>query len=167
MGNDGDNRMSWITDIFKGGTEGLVNSIAEAADRFITTDAEKMANKLETQKLVLNRMTEIEHTISTELEAKQKIITAELAQGDVYTKRARPTVVYFGLVVIAFNYCLIPLIMTFVRNSPAPFELPTEFWIAWGGIVSTWVVGRSAEKRGMGTKLTSFITGNGSPQLLN
>jgi len=44
-------------------------------------------------------------------------------------------------------------------------DLPGEFWMAWGGIVATWSVGRSAEKRGTMNRLTSVITGSKSKLL--
>ena len=112
-------------------------------------------------------MTEIEGTIRAELDAKQKILVAELQQGDTYTKRARPTVVYFGLVVIFYNYCLIPTVGLFMAEIPNPFELPMEFWAAWGGIVATWSIGRSAEKRGSMNRLTSVVTGTKQANLLD
>jgi len=109
-------------------------------------------------------------------EAKAAIITAEMNQGDNFTKRARPMVVYAGLVMITINYVIFPLIGRFtlmygsvdeaiaVGNIIAPLSLPGEFWAAWGGIVSTWVLGRSYEKHGnqgnLG-KLASLITGKG------
>jgi hypothetical protein len=39
-------------------------------------------------------------------------------------------------------------------------DLPAEFWAAWGGICATWVVGRSAEKRGSRNRMIETITGN-------
>ena len=42
----------------------------------------------------------------------------------------------------------IPHVVNMFREIPA---LPDQFWLAWGGVVSVWVVGRSAEKfRGKG-----------------
>lgn len=158
--------MSWFTNLFSGGVSSIVDSVADVADRFIETDEEKKAFKLKAQELVQKRMSEIETTARAELDAKQNIIVAELQQGDNYTKRARPTVVYFGLVVILYNYCLIPTIGVLINVfSESPFdmpvfELPVEFWVAWGGIVSTWTIGRSAEKRGNMNRLTGLITGS-------
>jgi len=100
---------------------------------------------------------------------KKDVMVAELNQGDSYTKRARPTVVYFGLVVIAVNHVINPWLAYFVslffENTPAlpDIQLPGEFWIAWGGICSVWCIGRSAEKiKASGTlgKVAGFITGN-------
>ena len=50
--------------------------------------------------------------------------------------------------------------MGYSGSTPEPFELPTEFWLAWGGIVSTWSIGRSAERRGARNKAVSLVTGN-------
>ena len=152
--------MKWLTDIFS--TGGVVESIGNVVDKFVTTDEEKAKAKLELEALYQKRESEIEETIRTELSAKEKILVAELNQGDNYTKRARPTVVYFGLVVTFLNYTLIPGLASFLSIKIDPLDLPTEFWVAWGGICSSWVIGRSAEKRGTRNKLTSAITGSKS-----
>ncbi len=159
--------MSWLGDLLGSAGGGIIDSIANAADRFITTDAEKASFKLKAQELLQQRMTEIEGTIRAELDAKQNIMVAELQQGDTYTKRARPTVVYFGLAVIFYNYCLIPTVALFMSTVPDPFALPTEFWAAWGGIVATWSIGRSAEKRGTMNRLTSIATGSKKASILD
>ena len=96
----------------------------------------------------------MEETIRAELSAKERILVAELNQGDSYTKRARPTVVYAGLVMIAYNYCMAPS-LGIMR-----IDLPTEFWAGWSGIVATWSIGRSVEKSGKGNKATKVITGS-------
>ena len=102
----------------------------------------------------MNRESEIEQTIRKNLEAKERIIVAELQQGDSYTKKARPTVVYFCLIMIALNYFLLPAGLLISGNSDmlvncakkttaenvieescnreTLFPLPEEFWVAWG-----------------------------------
>ena len=87
-----------------------------------------------------------------ELQAKERILVAELTQGSTFTKAARPSVVYYGLAAICFNYSILPFVQWLGGEAPQPFELPTEFWLAWGGIVSTWSIGRSAERRGARNK---------------
>jgi hypothetical protein len=146
--------MSWITTILTGGTNKLVGSIGKIIDNVHTSDEEKKAALLEMEKLLLERDREIESTIRTELTAKERVLVAELQQGDAYTKRARPTVVYAGLFFIAYNYAIAPSV------GIGRLDLPTEFWLAWGGIVSTWVIGRSAEKRGARSNTLSLITGS-------
>ena len=117
--------------------------------------------------LLQKRDAEIEETIRTELQAKERVLVAELTQGDSYTKRARPTVVYAGLTFILINYCIIPAIQSLAGVLVKPFDLPTEFWVGWSGIVATWTIGRSAEKRGARNRLTSIITGSGTSRLLD
>ena len=107
----------------------------------------------------------------SEMEAKRDIIVEELRQADLYTKRARPTVIYVGIGAIVFNHCLIPLLTTLAKIIAQiwgvtliidlqPFDLPDGFWYAWGGLVCTYVVGRSLEKRGVQGKAIELITGN-------
>jgi len=106
--------MGWFSEIFKGSIDGLVSSVGDVVNQFVETPDEKTAAKLAIQKLIQDRMSEIEQTARTELQAKERIIVAEMASGDNYTKRARPTVVYFGLLIIGFNYALVPLVSLFL-----------------------------------------------------
>ncbi len=165
--------MSWLGDKIASGVGGLVSSIGGVADRFIQTADEKAAFTLEVEKLIQKRDSEIEQTIRSELQAKERILVAELNQGDNYTKRARPTVVYAGLVFIGINYVLFPLIGRIangfgleVDTSPLA-DLPTEFWVAWGGICATWSIGRSLERRGNQNAATRAITGAKKTGLLD
>lgn len=158
--------MGFLSDILGSTFGSTVSAIGDTVKKFVTTDKDRMQLQMELEKILQQRDSEIEQTIRTELEAKERIMIAELEHGDTYTKRARPTVVYVGLAAIIFNYCAVPLIQTLASVNVAPFELPTEFWAAWGGIVATWSIGRSAEKRGVRNKVTSFITGSKKSGLL-
>ena len=159
--------MSWLGKIFAGGAGSLIESVGNVADRFITTDDERQQFKLEIEALLQRRDSEIEQTIRAELAAKERMLIAELKQGDSYTKRARPTVVYVGLAFIGLNYILMPLIgrlaglFTDAAIDTSPLaDLPMEFWAAWGGICATWSIGRTAEKRGSRHPAVQAITGN-------
>jgi len=154
--------MSWVADVFSGGLKGILNPIKEVMDEFHLSGEEKNNFVAKMEGILQRRDSEIEQTIRTELSAKASIIMAEMKQEDNFTKRARPTVVYVGLAVIVLNYCLFPNIAKFFGVEFVAVELPTEFWIAWGGIVATWTIGRSAEKRGTRNKATSLITGSQS-----
>ena len=158
--------MSWFTKLFSGGVSDVVDSIGEFADKFIETPDEKSAFKLEVENLLKKRESEIEQTLRQELESKERILVAELNQSDNYTKRARPTVVYAGLGFIAINYVLFPLIGRItnafgVEMDVSPLaNLPTEFWVAWGGVCATWSIGRTLEKKGKQSTATQVITGS-------
>ena len=137
----------------------VLPSIVEIIGRSEMAAAEKTKLQAEIVDALRQREAEIEKTIQQEMAARERVLTAELQQGDTYTKRARPTVVYFGLMIIAFNYCFVPLVQQISGYTVTPFTLPHEFWYAWGGVVATWFVGRSAERGGFRNKLTSVITG--------
>jgi len=118
----------------------------------------------------------IEARDATVASASKDIIVAELQQGDKFTKRARPTIVYAGLGAIAFNHVLLPFLNRVAEwiaiaksetgalpdgfSAMAPVELPVEFWVAWAGVVGVYSLGRSAEKRGARSQLVGWITGN-------
>jgi hypothetical protein len=160
--------MGWVGDIIKGASGGVIEGIGNTIKKFVTTDADRMQMQKELEEILQKRDSDIESTIRSELTAKAGVLKMELQQGDNYTKRARPTVVYFGLVIIALDFIARAIMMVSRMKGmlvPEGFELPStmipqEFWLAWGGIVSTWVIGRSAEKRGTRNKITSFITGS-------
>ena len=100
--------------------------------------------------------------------AKQSVIEAELKQDDLFTRRARPSVVYAGLLFIFLNYVLFPLIFKITghplsKEECGAFKLPEDFWWAWGGVVATWSIGRSFEKVGVSNRVTRMITGTNPP----
>ncbi len=153
--------MSWISKLLGGSLGSVVGEVGNVVDKFHLSGEEKQKFMLEMEALLQKRDSEIEQTVRSELKAKQEILVAELNQGDNYTKRARPTVVYAGLGFIVLNYCLIPLSGILFKGVAFPsMDLPAEFWLGWSGIVATWSVGRSVEKRGASNKMTRAITGS-------
>lgn len=151
--------MNWIGRIFGGSIGTVVEQLGSVADKFHLSGEEKQQFQLEMKTLLQKRDSEIEETMRSELQAKERILVAELTQGDNYTKRARPTVVYAGLVFILFNYCLVPVVSKLLGSDVSPMSLPPEFWYGWSGIVATWSVGRSLEKKGSKNQVTRAITG--------
>jgi len=142
-----------------------LGSIADLAkgvlDKIWPPDAdptEKLKAQMALQKVIEARESSI-------LDAQKSIIVAEMQQGDKFTKRARPTVVYAGLAFIFLNN-VVPKIALYVAAlsgkvipTMPQMELPTEFWWAWTSICSVWAVGRTMEKRGAEGKILSLITG--------
>lgn len=152
----------WMSKIFTGGLGELAEKVGGVADRFIHSKDEQAQFKLDMETLLQKAGSELEQSMRTELQAKERILVAELTQGDTYTKRARPTVVYFGLAIILVNYVLAPIIARFAGIEDFPeLILPTEFWYGWSGIVATWSVGRTMERRGAQNNLVKIVTGTG------
>ena len=103
---------------------------------------------------------------SSLIESQKSIIMSEMTQGDTFTKRARPCIVYFGLFAIGLVHVILPItawVVLITTGKPLTdmpsIVLPGKFWGTWGGVCSIWVIDRSAEKRGAANKLVSMITG--------
>jgi hypothetical protein len=71
-------------------------------------------------------------------------IRAEQQSQDKYTERARPTVIWMGCALIAWNYGIVPVIG--FRWHLAPTMLPDAFWWTWGTVVTGYVFSRGVEK---------------------
>jgi hypothetical protein len=158
--------VSFLSKLFQGSVGKVVDKAGDVFDELHLSGEEKQKFKLEMEQLLMERDAILEATLRSELQAKERILVAELGQGDSYTKRARPTVVYSGLLFIFLNYCLLPLVSHFSGNGIPQLDLPTEFWIAFGGITSTWSIGRTFEKRGVNNKVISKITGSKQHSIL-
>ncbi len=152
--------MSWLGKILGGGVGEIISKVGGIVDNLNLSGEEKQKFKLEMESLIQKRDSEIEQTLRIELQAKERVLVAELQQGDKFTKRARPMVVYAGLVFIGINYVVVPIVGLFFSKVIAPIPLPFEFWAGWSGIVATWSIGRSLEKRGSQNRVTSIITGS-------
>ena len=155
--------MSWFASLFSGG---IIKQVGGIIDGLNLSGEEKLKFKLDMEALLQKRESEIEQTVRTELQAKERIMVAELTQGDNYTKRARPTIIYAGLAFIAINYVIFPLIAAFTLRNFPELSLPTEFWYAWSGVAGTYAIGRSFEKRGATNWFTKASTGSKGSNLL-
>jgi hypothetical protein len=155
--------MELLKKLFSKGISDVVNSVGDIVDRFTLTKEEKQNFKMEMQSQLMKLEGELEETYRKELDARQEIIKAEMAQGDKYTKRARPTIIYSGILFIFLVYVIVPVIAYISGATQMPdIKLPAEFWWAWGTVVSVYGAGRTAEKIGVTNKLTNFITGSGA-----
>ena len=150
-----------------GSVTGIMGAVKGLVGAFKLDPSVGKEFEVKMEALLQQRDSEIEQTIRQELQAKERILVAELQQGSTYTKAARPTVVYYGLLAIFCNYTLLPFLQWLGGETPKPFDLPTEFWVAWGGIVGTWSIGRSAERRGARNKAVSLVTGSKASSLID
>lgn len=136
-----------------------IGSIADLAkgivDRFLPaamTGAEKAQAQVQMQEVFDRREKSL-------IESQKSIIVAEMQQADNYTKRARPTLVYSGLLFIFLVHVAFPIAAFFTSKAMPSITLPQEFWWAWSGVCGVWVLGRSMEKRGIDGKITNLIAG--------
>lgn len=158
-----------LKSLISGGLGTFAEKAAGIADRFIHSKDEQAEFTLEMEKLAQAQGSELEQTMRAELGVKERVMVAELTSGDNYTKRARPTLVYFGMVVIFLNYVLFPKLSIFFPDHAAllaPIDLPAEFWLAWGGVTGVWSIGRTMERRGAKNNLVNIISGK-TPSLID
>jgi len=106
-----------------------------------------------------DRMAGLELAIMENVQARyaqvRDVIVAEMAQGDSFTKRARPAIVYTGLAMY--------VVQTIASPFGQPIAIDENFAYIWGGVCSVWIVGRSAEKmsaNGWAKKAAAAITGS-------
>jgi len=155
--------------------ESLFSSLNGMLDRAGYSEQEKAEHQMVVKQYIMELLREKEKRQSALDQKKLDFMRAEAKQDDKFTKRLRPTVGYTGLAVIVWNNAILPTIGTLIQLitqlsqrvqtidiDPSQFiiDLPSEFWWAWGGVMSVYVVGRSAEKTGYSNRLISFITGN-------
>jgi hypothetical protein len=157
--------MSILTEIIGGGLGQLVKDIIGQFKLSPEKKAE-LEKAIEDNEQAI-RMKEYELTVkameaeSTLVDAQKAIIVAEMGQTDNYTKRARPTMVYAGLLAIFLAHIILPYISWFTKTTVPAIVLPTDFWYVWGGVCSIWIVGRTMERRGSASPIVKTITGNG------
>ena len=175
--------ISKVSEFISGAGTNLIDSLSEVVDNFVTTKEEKEKIKHEflriheeqkqnqrnflvhMEELTQQREKEVEQTIRQELNAKKEVMMAELNQDDRYTKRARPTVVYVGLIFILLELLgLRHIILNYfqidteiIANSDQIFKM---FLGVWGSVIGVYSIGRSAEKRGTRNSWTKVITDN-------
>jgi hypothetical protein len=160
----------------------LVESVGGIIDDLNLSKEEKEQFKLQMAEQVRQDRLMTEETIRRELAVTEKVIVSELTQGDVYTKRARPTIVYAGLAFIGLNYVFFPLVYWLISliayflaadvtgiPQPPPLDMPEEFWWMLGSVVSVWSIGRTVERRGVSNAFTDLAqtVGTGKPPRRN
>ena len=124
----------------------IISPVTDLISEIIPDPDKKLKLQTEITKIEFvarDKLLEYEKTV---IDSKTKVMVAELQQKDKYTKRARPTVIYAGLVIMFLNSVLLPWITFFAGMELPTITLPGEFWYAWGGIASVYAFGRTKEK---------------------
>lgn len=168
--------LGFLTSLFSGGIGPIVKAVSDVADEFIHSGEEKADFVARVEEMVTERMRLMEDSARATVEARMNVIVAELKHGDQYVSHTRPKIARWGLYVVMWNYAVVPTaggLIQFAASTIDPtvgalvnvgtIELPTQFWVAWGGIVSTYSIGRSFEKFGVNTKATRMLSGSSSP----
>lgn len=151
--------MGILSTILGSAGKDILDTVSGVVDDLTLSKEEKEKFNLEMQRLVQEQFAAVQASVQARFNSVMAIIQAEMASGDNYTKRARPTVVYVGLLLFALQ-----VTAQFFPGLPV-VQIPVDFTIAWASVVGVWSVGRSFEKAGVSNKSTQAITGNNPYEL--
>ena len=129
---------------------GLGSDIKNAIDELHLSPEEKMAHELKIMDRVNARAAQVASEVMAQFESVTRIIEAEMKSGDNYTRRARPSMVYWGMFLLSANH-FYNMWMNTTRIDWAYLEVPDTVTTAWSGVVGVWVVGRTVEKARAGS----------------
>lgn len=88
----------------------------------------------------------MEQTLQTELQTRAQIIQAEMDQGDKFTKRARPTIVYSGLAMFFLEFVIRAYSFLADMALPSGTLVPEPIIIGWTTVIGIYGAGRTWEK---------------------
>lgn len=151
--------------------EGILRGAGDVLDKLFTNKEEKGLILLELEKVINARLSETEATLRHRNEMTVRVIEAEMAQGDKWTKRARPSIIYVGLLIAFCQMVVMPtmLILQFITPEDAEvyktYGSHELFWGAWAAVAGIYSWGRSQEKKTTRAALMGAVAdGGGSPQ---
>ena len=124
----------------------IIKPVTGMIDNLTTTNEEKLKLKNEMERIQNSMAAKYVELEAKAIDAKKEIMVAELQQSDKYTKRARPTIIYAGLGILLLNNVILPWASVFITQTLPNITLPTEFWVAWGGVAGVYAFRRSTEK---------------------
>jgi hypothetical protein len=131
------------------GAGGLLSAAKSLISEFHLSEEDRIKFELEMQKLLSEASSQLQQSFRQELESREKIITAEMASGDKFTRWARPAIVWSGLVFILITNVLLPCYAFLSGDMIPDLSLDPKFWDAWTVVVSVWAGGRTLEKVGI------------------
>lgn len=145
--------MGIASSILSGGIDKVVSSVGSVLDSLFTSDDEK--NKAANVKLQLTlAATQARLELDEKLEEAflqdaadlRKQITVEVQSADWFVRRSRPAAVWIGVIILGFNFVIIPLIQSIWGQALAPMVFPDEFWMVWSGLVLGYGILRTIDK---------------------
>ncbi|MHC5066554.1 MAG: 3TM-type holin [Planctomycetota bacterium] len=149
----------WLKNLFAGGIGATAEKIGGVVEKVGAGHLGKKELKLELEKILHEQaMAQVEQATAV-IGAKERVMTMELQQGDAYTKRTRPMILRHGFYLIVFDI-VAHVVAELIGKGFPMIEVEQWFFGIWGGAMGTYTLGRSAEKYGMKSRVTSAITGS-------
>lgn len=105
-------------------------------------DKEKLQAQLDMEK---DQFVAAEHDYNSKLnDIAGQNIRADAQSGDKFTLRARPAVIWVGLLMFFWNYCVVPSVGLHWHVPSLP--IPDTFSEIWGVVVTGYVFNRTLDK---------------------
>lgn len=119
-------------------------SVGEIATKIISLfkldPAIAVQHEKEMAQIAAEAAAKVQDAATAEIEAASANIRADAATGDKYTQRARPTFMYFVMVVLGCNYVIFPIFKI------ATIDLPQSLYWLFGSAVLGYTGARTWEK---------------------
>lgn len=135
--------MGLLDKLLTGSAASLIKEIGELFTRHKLSAEQKATLEQGIREIAYRQFAETEATVRAEMDAKVRVLVAELQQDDRYTKRARPTLIYAGLVIAALQ--TLPDFAMFGQE--IAFVAPNWFYGVWGAATAVYKIGRTYEKQ--------------------
>lgn len=122
----------------------LIDSVKGIIEQFHMSpeDKAKINAQIDAEK---DAFTSAENDYNTKLnDIAGQNIRAEEQSGDKFTQRARPAVIWVGLLMFFWNYCVVPTAGVHWHVPALP--IPDTFSEIWGVVVTGYVFSRTADK---------------------
>lgn len=130
----------------------LVGGVVENLDKLITSDDERLKARNELVRLENDLEKSINEHVTEVVKCQKETLLIELNSGNWIARNWRPVLMFLIMIIIAFNYVILPFIGLIVNifnlNAfpPAPEVIPDQLWSLLQISLGGYILGRSGEK---------------------
>ena len=150
--------MNFFQKLIGAGVSETVSAVGNVIAKVKDSHMSKREAELEVQSILAQADVRKHQEYVAELETQKSVMVEELRQTDVYTKRTRPLLLRRGFYLCAADMVATKIMMAF--SIPTTFSEPEKLMFQlWGGLLGVYIIGRTAEKSGVGGKVVDLITG--------
>jgi len=149
-----------LSSIFASGFDKIITAVGSVFDELFTSKEEKaqaqlarLTVMLQAEQIKAQTALELEKAYIDDQKSLRDQITVEVQSQDWFVRRARPAVIWMGIMMVVWNYMLTPFVQTVFQlwhHEPVAVSLidvPTEVWTIWGLLMGGISVLRSMDKR--------------------
>jgi len=132
--------MDWIKNIISGGIDKVVDSVANAGDKWFTSDEERLKLRNELKKAMNELKQELEKEATKQMEAQKEVLIAEMQGENWLMRNWRPVAMMSFTFMLFNNYVLVPYGIAYGLKIPQviiPDGVFTLLSIGMGGYMAS------------------------------